>query len=78
MDFKSAAEGFFNEIGLEVIPVSGLNRAYPLPEEVPSVEGLATPLQKIESLLELAQASAPSEELELESKKARGKNAGLW
>src|ERR1019366_549849 len=55
MDFKSAAEGFFNEIGLAAIPVSGLNRAYPLPEEVPSVERLATALQKIACLLELAQ-----------------------
>lgn len=40
-------------------------------EESPSVERLATPLQKIESLLELAQASAPSEELELEAKGTR-------
>jgi ATP-dependent DNA helicase DinG len=71
IEFKAAAEGFFNEIGLAAIPASNLNRAYPLPEEVPSVNQLAQPLLKIERLLEMAQASAPSEELEMEAKGTR-------
>ncbi len=71
MDFKSAAEGFFNEIGLMAIPSSQQNRAYPMPDHPPSVEQLAKPLQRIENLLELVASSAPSEELELEAKGTR-------
>jgi ATP-dependent DNA helicase DinG len=71
MDFKAAAESFFQEIALSALPVTASNRAYPLPLETPSVEKLAKPLQKIESLLEAAEESAPSEELQLEAKGTR-------
>ncbi len=71
MEFKAAAEGFFNEIALAALPAPALNRAYPLPEKVPPVSRLAGPLQKIEALLEVAEESAPSEELELEAKGTR-------
>ncbi len=71
MEFKAAAEGFFNEIALSALPVNAVNRAYLLPERTPSVGKLAGPLQKIEALLETAEESAPSEELELEAKGTR-------
>ncbi|HJT24498.1 MAG TPA: helicase C-terminal domain-containing protein [bacterium] len=71
MEFKSAAEGFFNEIALAALPVTALNRSYPLPEKVPSVEQMEKPLLKIEALLETAQESAPSEELQLEARGTR-------
>lgn len=71
MEFKLAAEGFFTEIGLAALPVTATNRAYPLPEEIPSVEKLGRPLQRIESLLEAAEESAPSEELQMEAKGTR-------
>ena len=68
MEFRAAAEGFFNEIALSSLPITAVNRSYPLPIDTPSVERIAIPLQKIESLLETAQRYAPSEELELEAK----------
>ncbi len=71
MEFKGAAESFFTEIGLKAFGSSAVNRSYPLPAETPSIERLAIPLQKIGSLLELAEASAPSEELELEARGTR-------
>ncbi len=71
MEFKAQAEGFFTEIGLEALPATALNRAYPLPEKVPSVDKLAGPLQRIEALLETAEKSAPSEELEMEARGTR-------
>ena len=71
MEFKSAAEGFFNEIALGALPTNAVNRAYALPEETPPVEKLAGPLQKIEALLEEAERSASSEELQLEARGTR-------
>lgn len=71
MEFKAAAEGFFNEIALAALPVTVSNRAYPLPEKVPPVDRLGRPLQKIEALLEAAEESAPSEELQIEAKGTR-------
>jgi len=71
MEFKTAAEGFFNEIGRAAIPSTGQNRAYPMPVNPPSVERLAIPLQRIESLLQMAESSATSEELQLEAKGTR-------
>jgi ATP-dependent DNA helicase DinG len=71
MEFKAAAEGFFSEIGHSALPVTATNRSYPLPEETPSIDKIALPLQKIEYLLEFAEKSAPSEELELEAKGTR-------
>ncbi len=71
MHFKNEAEGFFNQLGLAAIPLSGQNRSYPMPENPPSVELIAKPLQRIEGLLEMAESSAPSEELELEARGTR-------
>ncbi len=71
MDFKKAADGFFTEIGLSAMKVSAVNRAYSLPEETPDVEKIARPLRKIESLLEIAERSAVSEELGLEARGTR-------
>ena len=71
MEFKTAAEGFFNEIALSALPITALNRSYPLPEKVPPVERLEKPLLKIEALLETAEESAPSEELQLEARGTR-------
>ena len=71
MEFKEAAEGFFNEIALSGLGAGTLNRAYPLPSELPPVERLARPLRKIEALLESAAESAKSEELEVEAKGTR-------
>lgn len=71
MEFKAAAEGFFNEIALDALPVTAVNRAYPLPEKTPPVSKLAGPIQRIEALLEAAEESAPSEEIELEAKGTR-------
>jgi ATP-dependent DNA helicase DinG len=71
MEFKAEAEGFFSEIALEALPVNTVNRAYPIPEKTPPIEKLARPLQKIEALLEMAEESAPSEELEMEARGTR-------
>jgi ATP-dependent DNA helicase DinG len=71
MEFKTAAEGFFNEIALSALPANTLNRSYHLPENASTVGKLAGPLQKIEALLERVEESAPSEELELEAKGTR-------
>jgi len=68
MEFKLAAEGFFNEIALAALPTTATNRAYPLPQKTPSIENLGRPLQKIEALLEAAEESAPSEELQMEAR----------
>ena len=68
MNFKTEAERFFNELGLAAIPSANNNRAYPMPENPPTVEMIAKPLQRIEALLETAEASATSEELELEAR----------
>ena len=68
MNFKTEAERFFSELGLAAIPSANNNRAYPMPENPPTVEMIAKPLQRIEALLETAEASATSEELELEAR----------
>ena len=68
MDFKRSAEEFFTEIGLSAMKSSAVNRTYALPEETPNIEKIAQPLRKIESLLELAERSATSEELGLEAR----------
>jgi ATP-dependent DNA helicase DinG len=74
--FKEAAESFFNELNLS-LGLSTVPRAYPLPAGVVSVDQLATPLQKIEALLDAAAASAPSEELEMEAKGTQEECRGL-
>jgi ATP-dependent DNA helicase DinG len=71
MEFKTAAEGFFKELGSMALPASNVYRAYPLPDSPPSIERIANPLQRIGSLLELAEGSAPSEELQLEARGTR-------
>jgi ATP-dependent DNA helicase DinG len=71
MDFKSAVEVFFREVGLAAMGSSPVNRSYSLPEGVGSVERIAAPLRRIESFLETAEKSAPSEELELEARGTR-------
>jgi ATP-dependent DNA helicase DinG len=71
MEFKAASEGFFNEIALSALPLNAVNRSYPLPAETPSVERLSLPLQKIGYLLEMAEKSAPSEELAMEARGTR-------
>jgi len=71
MDFKRAADEFFAQIGLTAMKGTPVNKPYPLPEETPDIEKLAGPLHKIESLLELAERSAPSEEMGLEARGTR-------
>lgn len=70
MEFKTAAEGFFTELGL-ALKISTPLRACPLPNPAPSIEPIANALQKIEWLLEKVEESAPSEELGLEAKGTR-------
>lgn len=71
MHFKAAAEGFFTEVGRRAIPVPASNRAYLMPNELPSIEDVAGPLQRVEALLEMAEKTAPSEELQLEARGTR-------
>ena len=76
-EFKNAAEEFFIQLGQPVLGVSPVYRAYPLPEGTVSVEQLAKPIQKIEALLETAEESAQSEELELEARGTREECRGM-
>jgi ATP-dependent DNA helicase DinG len=71
MEFKSAAEEFFFDLGMSALGASTVNRAYPMPKDPPKIDKIAQTLQRVGSLLELAEASAPSEELELEAKGTR-------
>jgi len=76
MNFKNAAERFFGQLGAGMGD-GGPNRSYKLPEITPPLEMLADPIRKIESLLELAESSATSEELALEARGTREECKGL-
>jgi ATP-dependent DNA helicase DinG len=71
MEFKNAAEGFFRALGVAAFGTNGTPKAYPLPENPPSIDELARPLQRIENLLEMAAESATTEELGMEAKGTR-------
>jgi ATP-dependent DNA helicase DinG len=76
MDFRSSAERFFSLLGAGLAE-TGSTRAFKLPENPPPLEMLADPIRRIENLLELAQSSATTEELELEAKGTREECRGL-
>jgi ATP-dependent DNA helicase DinG len=71
MDFKAAADSFFSQVAQMAIPARALNRAYPMPDSMPSVEMLAVPLRRVTALLEMIENTAPSEELALEARGTR-------
>ncbi|HVZ81949.1 MAG TPA: helicase C-terminal domain-containing protein [bacterium] len=71
MEFKAVADSFFSQVALATFPPRSLNRAYPMPNNMPGIETLAVPLRKVTALLETIEKTAPSEEWALEARGTR-------
>ncbi len=70
-DFKSSFHDFFSDLGRGLADQSGRLKAARLPDPPPPMGDLARSLGRLESLLEDAAETAPTEELELEAKGTR-------